>query len=1184
MKKRKLLFVSAIGTLLLPLLSGCDNHNVEILPSEMELDKPIRNTYSLGEVIDLSSLNLIVTYSDKHTETVRALDNRVKVSGGETKKVGTSTLEFTFEDLHKTYNYNVEEHFVTLDFNGGKYNDHDTLKISLYNNRCDLSEYVPVKLDENGNELKFSGWFYDKELTDRATYITEDIFTSNESVTLYAQYDLNYSDRFIYTINKDAGTVDLLSLNFDNYFSYMNEEELFIPATIEGYPVVSIGSNFLYWDNDFFPMDWGTLLMATKLTFPKDSCIETIGDNAFANFTALQEVAFPKTLVSIGKGAFKASGLTGTLTFNKKLRKIGDDAFSFCSKNLQKIRFEEGSEINTIGANAFDNDTYLYDVELPEGLEEIRDEAFKNCNDIHEITLPASLRNVGVGAFELMESLERIDVNENNRFFSSLDGNLYSKDKTKLIRYCYGKGQTEFSIPSSVKSIENSAFNIYNGYTRLAKLNLNEGLEYIGEDAFNGCHFSFVLPTSLNSFSLAAFRNYLGDSIQVNSANSKYISKDGILYSKDEKTLYACPCNYNIREFALPDNVETIAENAFYNNQKIAKFIVSANSSLKEIGKNGLLLESMRGFEDLEIHLKRTFTVYPTSLYDVSNIAQNSAYVITFDDEETKEKFVSSYAQEDEKFVARITSKETIVDETVKLIEEKFPFGSYSSFLEGNSPIMFDKVNLLNLDPRLVISRLDAIYANNLADEKHLEYFHNFEKFAYASMYFFYENQGGYTQSDIRIYNFMVNRFNYLPVSIQEEVRPILNKLQTEFPMLYEEDAINALCDEVISFPLSTTNFSSKDYEKLKQKLDNAKFEQRTLPNAVYYKFVCLKASYMISQILENQDFSHLGIQKMREIMDSTSENNFYGLDALLSGWFLNENRQKDIYGYDKYVAFKGKFDQIKENDYNQYVQEINEFSLETFDEDTYWAFYRSTINPFLNFYYVTSEKNETIAKALRICACLDINTALTTFASPKEDGTYSLNVHPNSYLNAKNFFEGVQITLSNIEYFTSLESPLEGIYHLDEFNSLATAFEEEFNQYIASLEEDIDNFVISKENLASSFASLNQRFENIEDQANLLIPNSLAKMYKIIVSYIAYTFYEKHPTIEEKDYPAIQKFLNGYYDPDTFAYNDGASAYLSEYLRNISEEERNEIYRFEDFKQMIEDAEGTTLEEWLGL
>jgi hypothetical protein len=55
-------------------------------------------------------------------------------------------------------------------------------------------------------------------------------------------------------------------------------------------------------------------------------------------------------------------------------------------------------------------------------------------------------------------SLTSITVSGNNTVYQSIDGNLYTKDGTKFMRYASGKTSSSFAIPNSVTMIDFAAF------------------------------------------------------------------------------------------------------------------------------------------------------------------------------------------------------------------------------------------------------------------------------------------------------------------------------------------------------------------------------------------------------------------------------------------------------------------------------------------------------------------------------------------------------------------------------------------------------------------------------------------------------------------------------------------------------------------------------------------------------
>lgn len=82
----------------------------------------------------------------------------------------------------------------------------------------------------------------------------------------------------------------------------------------------------------------------------------------------------------------------------------------------------------------------LSDYEIPatiKGLDvtEIKNNAFKDCDNITSITIPDTVKLIGSDAFEDCDNLLFVKVSESNEHFSSVDGVLYNKARTKLLYY-----------------------------------------------------------------------------------------------------------------------------------------------------------------------------------------------------------------------------------------------------------------------------------------------------------------------------------------------------------------------------------------------------------------------------------------------------------------------------------------------------------------------------------------------------------------------------------------------------------------------------------------------------------------------------------------------------------------------------------------------------------------------------
>ena len=122
------------------------------------------------------------------------------------------------------------------------------------------------------------------------------------------------------------------------------------------------------------------------------------------------------------------------------------------------------------------------------------------------------------------------------------------------------KNITEVSFPKTLKSIGDWAFW---GCEALESISLPENLESLGEVAFEKC-------TSLKNITVAE-------------GNKNFVVKDGVLYSKDLKTLLLYPCAIEGENFDIPNGVENIGKYAFDYNRYLS--LITIPDSVKSFGK-----------------------------------------------------------------------------------------------------------------------------------------------------------------------------------------------------------------------------------------------------------------------------------------------------------------------------------------------------------------------------------------------------------------------------------------------------------------------------------------------------------------------------------------------------------------------------------------------------------------------
>ncbi len=139
------------------------------------------------------------------------------------------------------------------------------------------------------------------------------------------------------------------------------------------------------------------------------------------------------------------------------------------------------------------------------------------------------------------------------------------------------------SIPDTVKTIGEFAF--YN-CVNLKSANIPNNATEIGTAAFYKCTSlnGITIPAGVKTIGITAFECCTSlDNLKVESGNQNYIDIDGVLFSKDLKTLYQYPLGKNAASYVVPDTVTVIEEGAFAENKLTS---LTFPEGLTKIGKD----------------------------------------------------------------------------------------------------------------------------------------------------------------------------------------------------------------------------------------------------------------------------------------------------------------------------------------------------------------------------------------------------------------------------------------------------------------------------------------------------------------------------------------------------------------------------------------------------------------------
>ena len=307
----------------------------------------------------------------------------------------------------------------------------------------------------------------------------------------------------------------------------------------------------------------------TTVTIPSSICgvpVTAIGEEAFQDYTSLESVMIPNSVIS-----------------------IGEKAFSHCT-SLASVTIPNG--VQTIRNSTFVGCTSLASVTIPNSVTSIEKWAFNGCISLTSVTIPSGVQTIGNDAFVNCTSLKRIEVNEsNNSYSSSDDGVLFNKEKTALITYPCGKTDTSYTIPSGVTSIGENAFN---HCTSLESVTIPSGVQTIGNYAFFNCkslanvtmpsgvqtigNDAFFSCTSLASVAIPSSVTSIGDEAFVDCTSLASVTIESGLQTIGNSAFFNCT---SLASVEIPDSVTAIGYQAFRDCTGLAN--VTIPSSVKTI-------------------------------------------------------------------------------------------------------------------------------------------------------------------------------------------------------------------------------------------------------------------------------------------------------------------------------------------------------------------------------------------------------------------------------------------------------------------------------------------------------------------------------------------------------------------------------------------------------------------------
>ena len=321
----------------------------------------------------------------------------------------------------------------------------------------------------------------------------------------------------------------------------------------------------------------GSVVIPSSVTYNGTTySVTSIGDYAFEGCSSLTSITIPESVTSIGESAFGLCESLTSITIPNSVTSIEMWTFLACS-SLTSVTI--GNSVEDIGYQAFASCSSLTSITIPNSVTSIGVGAFLDCSSLTSITIPNSVTSIGDYAFEGCSSLTSINVDANNANYCSIDGVLFSKDKTILIQFPIGNTRSEYIIPNSVTSIGVGAFL---DCSSLTSITIPNSVTSIGDYAFGNCSSlnSVTVPESVTSIGKSAFEGCSAiDSIVWNAKNCANASslKTAPFYAirsqitsftfgenVEHIPAYLCDGMDKLTSVTIPNSVTSIGGGAFY--------------------------------------------------------------------------------------------------------------------------------------------------------------------------------------------------------------------------------------------------------------------------------------------------------------------------------------------------------------------------------------------------------------------------------------------------------------------------------------------------------------------------------------------------------------------------------------------------------------------------------------------
>lgn len=217
--------------------------------------------------------------------------------------------------------------------------------------------------------------------------------------------------------------------------------------------------------------------------------------------------------------------------------------------------------------NKYENILYIEGNE--EFLTKINLDRFSSCK---KIIISEKVTKIVPELFDNFKKLQSIEVNENNKYFKSIDGVLYNNDCSQIIRYPINHLNKKYKFLESILKVHSNAFYL----SHIEEVIINERCETIGYMSFFNCknlHYVYF-GKNIKKIGRNAFTGC--ENIIKIEGNDIFPVRDGMLLDNNKNILKVF--NNSKENISIDNKINVFA---FENNKKITNLLI--NSKVKKI-------------------------------------------------------------------------------------------------------------------------------------------------------------------------------------------------------------------------------------------------------------------------------------------------------------------------------------------------------------------------------------------------------------------------------------------------------------------------------------------------------------------------------------------------------------------------------------------------------------------------